>query len=136
LVPFQCSASIFPPKPVTANPTAVQDERVGHDTPASPIPPAGLGIGWTAQLVPFQRSARFFIEAVFPTAVQADAEVHETATRASPVLAEVGAVWALHLVPFQPSVIVPVGLPELSTAMPTAMQALADGHETPVRNPN
>jgi hypothetical protein len=104
-------------------------------TPESPIAPARLGVGWTVQLVPFQRSARTPV-AVFPTAVQAEAEVHEMALKPSAVLAEVGAGWMLHFDPFQPSVIVPTGLPEPSNPWPTAVHAKEDVHETPVRKPD
>jgi hypothetical protein len=126
---------------VEANPTAVQVVGVGQDTPERPVSPAGLGVGWTVQLDPFQRSAsrpRGFPELSKrpPTAVQAEAAAHETAPSWASALVDVGAVWTLHFFPFQPSVIVPTGLPELSVAMPTAMHAEADEHETPVRNPD
>jgi hypothetical protein len=68
-----------------------------------------------------------------PTAVHALGEVHETAFRNAPALPEVGVGWMLHLVPSHRSVIVPVGLPELSKAVPTAMHAEGDVHETPAR---
>jgi hypothetical protein len=87
------------------------------------------------QLVPFNRSARSFV-AVPPTAVQAEAEVQETALKASPGLVKVGVCWMCQAWPFQRSAIVPTGLPELSKpAIPTAMQLEAEVHDTPVRNP-
>jgi hypothetical protein len=87
------------------------------------------------QLVPFQRSARSF-EAVPPTAVQDETEVHETALKASPALLAVGVGWMRQFVPFQRSAIVPTGLPELSKpAIPTAVQVEAEVHETPPNPP-
>ena len=86
-------------------------------------------------VVPSHRSASS-AEAVLPTAVHALGEVHETAFRKAPALAEVGVGWMLQVVPSHRSVIVgPAGLPELSTAAPTAVQANCDVHETPVSEP-
>jgi hypothetical protein len=73
---------------------------------------------------------------VFPTAVQAVADVHETAPKNDPGLSEVGVGWMLHVVPSHRSTIVPTGLPELSNAPPTAVQAEPEVHETPVKKPN
>ncbi len=70
---------------------------------------------------------------MFPTAVHAEGEVHETAPRKDPGLPEVGVGWMLQVVPSHRSVIVPVGLPELSKAVPTAMHVEGDVHETPFR---
>ena len=67
-----------------------------HDTPASWLlsTPAGLGVDWIAQLLPFQRSANVITSPPLlreaPTAVQALAAVHDTAYSALPV-APVGA---------------------------------------------
>jgi hypothetical protein len=45
--------------------------------------PAGVGVGWRFQLVPFHRSAR--VPALeTPTAVQAGADVHATLVRKPP----------------------------------------------------
>jgi hypothetical protein len=60
--------------------------------------------------------------------------VHETAPRKYPGLFEVGVSWMRHLRPFQRSVIVPAKFPELSRPSPTAVQTVAEVHETPVRN--
>lgn len=73
---------------------------------------------------------------MFPTAVQWEADVHETAARKNPGLLEVGFGWMLHAFPFQLSMIVPTGLPEVSKRAPTAVQRETDAHETPVRKPN
>jgi len=40
--------------------------------------PEGLGVGWMRHLTPFHRSARVRPPPVWPTAVQAEAEVHDT----------------------------------------------------------
>src|SRR5262249_29778471 len=52
VVPFHCSASV----PASEPPTAVQAEGDVHATPARKAP-AGLGAGWTRQLLPSHRSA-------------------------------------------------------------------------------
>jgi hypothetical protein len=70
---------------------------------------------------------------VLPTAVQADGEVHDTANRAYPALFEVGVGWMLQAWPFQRSAIVPAKFPELSNTGPTAVQEVAEVHETPPR---
>jgi len=67
VVPFQLSANVAClPAPIAVvmvllcAPTAVHDVGEGHDTPASEISdnaPAGLGVGWIDQVLPFQRSA-------------------------------------------------------------------------------
>jgi hypothetical protein len=60
LVPFHRSASVpteFPALSVMA-PTAVHAEGDVHDTLFRKPPPAGLGVGWISQLVPFHRSAK------------------------------------------------------------------------------
>ena len=59
LVPFQRSArGTFEPL-VATNPTAVHAVPAVHDTPFTPLSgtPAGLGVLWSVQLVPFQASA-------------------------------------------------------------------------------
>ena len=122
---------------VKISPTAVHAERDEQETPLkkSPCVSEGVGVDWTVHVVPFHRSASS-AEAVLPTAVHALGEVHETAFRNAPGLAEVGVDWMLQVVPSHRSVIVgPAGLPELSKAAPTAVQANCDVHETPVKKP-
>jgi hypothetical protein len=116
-------------------PTAVQAVADAHDTPARRLigAPAGDGTGWMLQLVPFHLSAMTCPALLFPTAVHADADVQETAFKNAPGLPEVGVGWMLHEAPSHRSVTVPTGLPELSMATPTAMQADRDEHETPLR---
>jgi hypothetical protein len=66
----------------------VHAEADVHDTPASTLAsaPLGLGVDWMAQAVPFQRSASVtaapLIVEEFPTAVHAEADVHDTAENA------------------------------------------------------
>jgi hypothetical protein len=136
VVPSQRSTTVPTglPELSKAAPTAVQTEAEVHETPVKKLndAPAGAGVGWMLQIVPFQRSARS-PEAVFPTAVQAEAEVHETAFKKDPGLPEVGVGWILHVVPSPRSTIVPSELPKLSKATPTAVHARRDVHETPFR---
>jgi hypothetical protein len=80
--PFQRSV-IVPtglPEPSPPWPTAAQAKDDVHETPVRnpDCIPAGVGTGWVFQRVPFQRSARS-PAVVPPTAVQAEAEEHETA---------------------------------------------------------
>lgn len=136
--PFHCSATVpselLPVLSKTA-PTAVQAVPEAHDTPVRKLigAPGGAGTGWPLQLVPSHLSAMTCPALLFPTAVHADGEVHEMAFKNDPGLPEVGVGWILHDVPSQRSVIVPTELPELSTAVPTAMQAEWEAHETALR---
>jgi hypothetical protein len=66
-----------------------------------------------------------------PTAVQFEADVHETAFKnelSAPVGS--GTDWRLQLVPFQRSANAWL-FPEVSSAVPTAVHADEDVHETP-----
>jgi hypothetical protein len=70
------------------------------------VAPAGLGVAWMRQLVPFHRSASGVLlprESVCaPTAVQARAEVQETAKNPlSGWPAGLGTAWIFHRVPVQ-----------------------------------
>jgi hypothetical protein len=61
-VPSQRSANVTKAPLLPDDPTAVQAVALLHETPASLFsiaidPPPGLGVGWIAQLEPFQRSA-------------------------------------------------------------------------------
>jgi hypothetical protein len=117
-----------------APPTAVQANCDAQETPVRKLNcvPGGLGMDWTVHVVPSHRSASS-PEAVLPTAVHALGEVHETAFRKAPGLAEVGVGWMRQVVPSHRSVIVPAELPELSKATPTAMHITGDVHATPFR---
>ena len=91
---------------------------VGHDTPESSAlaGPGGMaGVGWVAQLLPFQLSA----SCPLPTAAQLAVAVHDTCVR-TPAL---GA--ALQVLPFHCS----------ATFEPTARHAVADAQDTPSRAP-
>ncbi len=81
LVPFHRSARVLP---FPEFPTAVQAERVAHDTLFRKPPPAGLGVAWMRHLAPVRCSARVLPFAVPPTAVHAEGEVHDTPFRAPP----------------------------------------------------
>jgi hypothetical protein len=79
VVPFQCSASV----PAAEPPTAVQAEDDVHATPARKAL-AGLGVGWTRQLLPSHRTTSAVPDALPvgpPTAVHAVGEVHDTPIR-------------------------------------------------------
>jgi hypothetical protein len=90
-------------------PTAVQALADVHDTPFSwlIVAPAGVGVGWTAHVLPFQRSTKPEV----PTAVQAVAEVHDTPNREAPP-DSFGVGWITHASPFQRSTNGPASRPE------------------------
>ncbi len=78
--------------------------------------PAGLGVGWLVQLVPFHRSAR--VPAFdSPAAVHDEDEVHDTPSRPAPPWAGLGVGWMRQLVPSHRSARVPW------LDWPTAVQA-------------
>jgi len=59
--PLHRSASgAVAPDLLTQYPTAMQEDRLGHDTPPSELTadPAGFGVFCTVHLLPFHRSAR------------------------------------------------------------------------------
>ena len=77
--PFHSSASavwLLLPGPPTL-PTAMHQAGPAHDTADSAAPPPGLGTCWIAHRRPSHRSATV-PTSVDPTAVQADADVHDT----------------------------------------------------------
>ena len=111
-----------------------------HDIPANPEPiePAGSGVTWTRQLVPFHRSASGTLvpelSMFAPPAVQAVAEVQDTARNSLPGdPAGLAVAWMLHAVPFHRSAS-EVLVPWVSVRAPTAVQARAEGQET-AKNP-
>jgi hypothetical protein len=119
------------------NPTAVHTLGEVHDTPNRPlsVEPTGLGVGWTDHLWPFQRSASVKYSRALvpkpPTAVHAEADVHDTPNRVSSVEPMGwGVGWIDHFLPFQRS----ASMDSLRAPFPkppTAMHALADAHDTP-----
>jgi len=110
-VPVQYSAAALAVKLVGANvAAAVQLLAVGQDTPQSPVrlpdcALAGLGVGWIAQVLPFQCSASVWntpmAGALFPTAVQLAGEEQATAARLASGFAGLGVRWAVQVLPFQ-----------------------------------
>jgi hypothetical protein len=119
------------------DPTAVHAVADGHDTPPRTllVAPAGLGVVWIVQLVPFQASANVAVAAAplvnDPTAVQTVADGHDTPLSWLPVApAGFGVLWTAQLLPFQASA--RTWLPLLSEKLPAAVHALADAHDTPL----
>ena len=137
LVPFQCSARVPWTSPLPdAYPVAVHALAEVHDTPLRALTeaPAGLGVAWMDQAVPFQCSAsvpwRPPLPEEYPVAVHALAEVHETALKMLPEApAGCGVAWIDQLVPSQRSAS-SAALPALLASYPTAVQAVAEEHDT------
>lgn len=135
VVPSHASANVPADAPL-APPNAAQVVAEVHDTPASCVfgEPAGLGGNCMIQLLPVKRSAKAkTVEALLtqnPTAVQAVAEVHDTAFSALEVaFAGDGAVIRVQLPALQRSA---SDLePEPLSKLPTAIHAVEDGHDTP-----
>jgi hypothetical protein len=129
-VPFQPSTTV-------PTPTAVQAVADVHDTPLRPLSgtPLEFGVDWIDQAVPFHRSAKVcaFLNEIRlePTAVQAVGDVHDTALNLTGFPVGLGVVSTDQLVPFQPSAKVTVPVVEIKLE-PTAVQAVADVHETPL----
>ena len=136
-VPSQRSASAdWTPPPLKEYPAAVQAVADLHDTPLRALPeaPAGLGVAWMDQAVPFQASAsvpcRPPLLKEYPVAAQAVADVHDTPLKMLPVApAGWGVAWIDQLVPFHRSAS-STAAPALLTVCPTAVQAAADEHDT------
>jgi hypothetical protein len=144
LVPSQRSASVPPSglvkMPSKAPPTAKHADGDVHDTPlrrlALPAAPAGFGVGVIRHAVPSHSSATVpFALAkgseAWPTAMQAEDDLHDTAKSFAP-RAPCGLTvgWALHSVPSHPWPRV-MTVPEASNPSPTATQEEAAGHATP-----
>lgn len=135
LEPFQRSANgRSVSKLVSYVPTAIQFVAVVHAIPSKRlICGLGLGVDWTFQLLPFQRSASVRPRpslSNLPTAVQAVADVQLTPSSSAevvPVGTEVG--WIFQLVPFHRSA--SGSEPELVRCSPTAVHEVADVHDTP-----
>src|SRR5215472_15785281 len=141
VVPFHRSARVVVPEFDVAFtfPAAVQAAGVVQDTAARTPPGGGLGVGWMLQSVPFHRSARVLIglpalSVWAPTAVQNEGEVQDAPAKKLPAAPEgVGTGWICHRVPSHRSATSPVGKPELSKDVPTAMQNMLAVQETPNR---
>jgi len=93
--------------------------------------PAGVGVGWMRQRVPFHPSARVpALEA--PAAVHADAEAQDTLARNPPPRGGFGVAWMVHLVPSHRSArVLALGVKALEP--PAAVHADADVHDTPLK---
>lgn len=110
-------------------PTATQAITVGHDTLSSSAPCLRRGIGSTVQCRPFQRAASSLIPVAFwsltPTAVHETVDGHDTLTRP----AEPSPFCVFHRARLKRCTkLKPT--PPLVLAPPTAVQALAEEHET------
>jgi hypothetical protein len=138
VVPFQRSAKVRTrPALFVYDPTAVHAVADVHDTPFSWLraAPAGAGVFWIDQLVPFQRSTRVTWMPVwlvsYPTAVHALAVVHDAPfSWLSAAPPGVAVFWIDHLEPCQTSAEVS-SVPVLLACDPTAEHAEPSGHETP-----
>ena len=88
-------------------PTASQSSAEAQEIPVSETsaPPAGSGMDWTTQAVPFHASASAVVPelpAWEPTASQEAAAVHDTAARPEELApAGIGAACSFQAVPFQ-----------------------------------
>ena len=123
-----------------ALPIAVHTVSDVHATALSELfhAPAGFGVGSIAQVVPSQRSTSVAsspepVEGD-PTAVQALMDVHDTPlSRLLGAPAWLGVGWIDQLVPFQRSTRDrPAGRLDQVENVPTAVQALAEVHDTPL----
>src|SRR6516162_3153869 len=139
--PFHRSASITDePLLVLSLPAATQAVAELHDIPANPEPiePAGACVTWMRQRVPFHRSASGTLawesSMLAPPAVQAVAEVQDTARNSLPIdLVGLTVAWMLQAVPFHRSAS-EVPSPWASVWAPAAVQARAEVQET-AKNP-
>ena len=99
-VPFHRSAKV----PEAEPPTAMQAEADVHATPDRASPPAGLGAGWSCQLLPFHLAARAVctpdLLAVTPTASHADGDEQATPFKVLHTAPRgLGTGWMRHLLP-------------------------------------
>jgi hypothetical protein len=105
---------------------------LGHETPYSVVVirapgSGGVAIVWTAQLVPFQRSARLLPESIAVHAAAAEQATRDSAGPVGPPAACIA-----QTLPFQTSASA-CCMPELSTYEPTAIHEPAERHDTPAR---
>jgi hypothetical protein len=122
------------------NPTAVQDEDEVQDTPFRKLISAGevSGLGTIDQLVPTQDSTRVWSDpdafTYWPTAIQAEIEVHDTPLRSLSCLFEVLGLGRMdHFAPFQVSTSVWLTNPRRREAEPTAVHHEEEIHDTSER---
>jgi len=120
------------------NPTAVQADSDAHETLDRRVlvAPSTLGVDWICQLAPFQCSAKVVVWLAwreYPTATHAVGDVHDTAVRnVSVASAGLGIDCRSHCRPFHCSASANCR-PAESMKSPTAVQAAAAVHDTPVR---
>lgn len=90
---------------------------------------------WIDHLAPVQRSTSAFPCPLCPTAMHALADVHDTLPKPPPTA---GVRWIDHRLPFHRStrVFIGPGPPKDFPSPPTAVQALAEVHDTPDRKPS
>jgi hypothetical protein len=140
-VPVRCSARVQESLiALLDDPTAVQVPATGHDNASMLLEaePSGMADAWMAHAAPFQcsTSARALpeISVLLPTAVQSAAAVQLTPARLLDTEAVGWGVFSIvHEVPFHRSAKVawfPLCRP---SEYPTAVQAVAVAHDTPVR---
>jgi hypothetical protein len=138
LEPFHSPASgtCLPPDPLPpdcVSPTARHLVGEMQETAVSSlkVAPAGAGVDWIVQLLPFQRSASGAVPAPdgwSPTAMHSDAFVHDTLSSRLPACGS-GTGWAV-----QPDEVLISDSNCLVVAerVPTAMQLFGEAHETAV----
>jgi hypothetical protein len=140
-IPFQLSARVkgWPDGVLVYDPTAMQEVETLHATPTRVLllVPAGSGVGWTDQVVPFHRSSSVLLTLAAlkesPTAVQAVALVHATAARE--LITEPSGLGVERIdqaLPFHCSARVVTAF-EVLIEYPTATQAVGAVHDTPAR---
>jgi len=124
-VPFQCSANVTGMLRLLIElPAAMQADADVHATAFRTVNweanggIAGFGVAWMRHLVPSHRSARVptgvpVLSVGAPTAVQAETDAHDTASRKLPCAPDgLGVGWMRHRVPFHRSAKV-ASVPEL-----------------------
>jgi hypothetical protein len=136
LVPFHRSATGWAaPEELKKAPAAMQADADAQATVFRKVncAPAGLGVGWMLQLVPFHRSARVPV-LEDPAAVHADADVQATPFSPPPPWGGLGVAWIDHRLPFHRSArVLALGVKGLEA--PAAMHVVVDVQATPLRKP-
>jgi hypothetical protein len=140
LVPSQRSVSVPTelPELSKAGPTAIQTEGDVQETPPKTLKgaPGGVGAGVIRHAMPSHRSATGPLallkrSVAWPTAMQAEGDLHDTPRRLAPRVPRGLTVgWMLHCVPSHPSPRV-TSAPEESDPMPTATHVDVPGQATP-----
>src|SRR6185437_12407800 len=134
LLPFHCSASRRILLPVTEKPTAVHALAAGQETPSRKLldAPAGFGVFFMTQLVPFQRAAKVTrcpLVDRSPTAMQKELVLHDTLSRL--VRNCLGVICDVQVLPSQVSENDPFDV--VVENEPTARQEFGDVQDTEFR---